>query len=112
MFLFLFLGAFARPAKRTPELRDESQQIAAWQLLYRVQHPAPVPKSSADDSESRHRTSPKGETSSTPEGDGAGPFAGAAERPPALWLVRRDPANGVDRLIKSHRLEPLDSRDS
>jgi hypothetical protein len=24
----------------SPELRAESQQIAAWQLLYRVQHPA------------------------------------------------------------------------
>lgn len=28
------------PTRRIPKLRAESQQIAAWKLLYRVQHPA------------------------------------------------------------------------
>lgn len=36
--------------------RAESQQIAAKQLLFRVQHPAPAPKSSTNDSRPLRRT--------------------------------------------------------
>lgn len=39
-FAFSFYRGLVSPTRRIPKLRAESQQIAAWKLLYRVQHPA------------------------------------------------------------------------
>lgn len=38
--IFLKKGYLRLGTRRIPKPRAESQQIAAWKLLYRVQHPA------------------------------------------------------------------------
>lgn len=91
----------------SPELKAESQQIAAWQLLYRVQHPARYqsrlqtnPSPDIELPEGLTQVKPRTLTARTSSSDpanksGAKPLARATARP-----------EGRDRLIKSHCFEP------
>lgn len=97
--------------KTNPQARAESQQIAAWKLLYRVQHPARYV--------SRLQTIPSPDierryTHGRPLGAGRrGARDPAADRAPrAANRARATAAAGGDRLIKSHFIEPFDSRNS
>ena len=91
--------------------RVSTDRSVATALPYTT--PRSVPKSSTDDSESRHRT-PRRATNVTPRGrtrDKPVEACTVPGRPRAIGLVRRAPRR-AQRLIKSHFIEPFDSRDS
>ncbi|KAG8305093.1 hypothetical protein J6590_077245 [Homalodisca vitripennis] len=90
----------------SPELKAESQQIAAWQLLYRVQHPARY-QSRLQTIPSPDIELPEGSTRVKPR---TGTDTVTIDRAVHLWYAATGscdgPPRGRHRLVKSHCVEP------
>lgn len=98
--------------RRIPKQRAESQQIAAWKLLYRVQHPARYV--------SRLQTIQSSDIElMIPMIDRQQAWSDMARIDPTAdrWPHTANRARATidanaDRLVKSHCFEPIDSRNS
>lgn len=91
----------------SPELRAESQQIAAWQLLYRVQHPARY-QSRLQTNPSPDIELPEGSTQVKPR---TRTDTDVIDRAVRGWYEATGSCDGPQpkprhRLIKSHCFEP------